>query len=114
MSENTEELKLDLLIKQAVYGLTAEETAQLRDIGGDSEDAASLEATAAMIAMTDIDADEQMPAHVLATRRTNILRRSPLIKAGMPTVRASSPEFRRDVQCWTGLVGRSLPSPASH
>lgn len=66
MIENTEELKLDLLIKQAVYGLTEEETKQLRELGGDGDDDASLEATAAMIAMAGVDAIEQMPAHVLA------------------------------------------------
>ena len=68
MSENAEEMILDLLCKQAVYGLTDEETRQLRELGGDidGDDAASLEATAAMIAMAGIDAGEQMPAHILA------------------------------------------------
>ena len=68
MTENNEELMLDLLCKQAVYGLSEEETRQLREMGGDidGDEAASLEATAAMIAMAGVDANEQMPAHILA------------------------------------------------
>lgn len=68
MSENAEELILDLLCKQAVYGLTDDETRQLGELGGDidGDDAASLEATAAMIAMAGVDASEEMPAHILA------------------------------------------------
>jgi anti-sigma-K factor RskA len=68
VSDNTEELMLDLLCKQAVYGLSEDETRQLRELGGDIDggDAASLEATAAMIAMAGVDVNEQMPAHILA------------------------------------------------
>jgi len=66
--ENTEEIMLDLLCKQAVYGLNEEETKQLRGFekrhGG--EDAASLEATAAMIALAGLDANAEMPTHLQA------------------------------------------------
>src|SRR5215217_2198799 len=68
MTENNEELMLDLLCKQAVYGLSEDETRRLRELGGDidGDEAASLEATAAMIAMAGLDVTDQMPAHVLA------------------------------------------------
>ncbi|HMJ08049.1 MAG TPA: anti-sigma factor [Pyrinomonadaceae bacterium] len=68
MNENNEELMLDLLTKQAVYGLSDAETKQLRDLerklGG--ENAGSFEATAAMIAIIGVDLRDQMPAHVRA------------------------------------------------
>src|SRR6476620_8013995 len=67
MSQNTEELILDLLCKRAVYGLTDDEARQLSELGGDidGDDAASLEATAAMIALAGVDSNDQMPAHIL-------------------------------------------------
>jgi hypothetical protein len=66
VNENTEELMLDLLCKQAIYGLSEEETRQLHSLGVDPDDSTSLEATAAMIAMAGLDASEPMPAHLLA------------------------------------------------
>ena len=66
MNENAEEMMLDLLCKQAVYGLSEDEKRQLRELGGgvDSDEALSLEATVAMIAMAGVDAGEQLPDHL--------------------------------------------------
>lgn len=68
MKSTIEETRLDLLCKQAVFGLTESETEQLReleknaDLGADLE---SLELTAAMISMVGLEI-EPMPAHLEA------------------------------------------------
>ena len=69
MIDDKNELMLDLLIKQAVYGLTPEETRELKNIdreAGDSEEARSLELTAAAISLIGIDPGERMPPHIEA------------------------------------------------
>jgi hypothetical protein len=68
MNENTEEIMLDLLCKQAVYGLNEEETKQLSQLekGFGGLDAESIEATAAMIALVGVDAKAEMPTHLQA------------------------------------------------
>lgn len=69
MNEDTQEIMLDLLYKQAVYGLTEEETKQLRELqssAGSSMDAHSLEMTAAAIGMINLPVNESMPAHLQA------------------------------------------------
>jgi anti-sigma-K factor RskA len=60
MSENTEEMRLDLLIKKAVYGLTDAEQRQLDELEGLPDD--SFEMTAAAIHLAGIDQSEAMPA----------------------------------------------------
>ena len=65
MTEEENELMLDLLCKQAVYGLTEEETRQLEQLDNGDYDAASFEMTAAQIGLLDLKA-EQMPDHLLA------------------------------------------------
>ncbi|MGQ0542504.1 MAG: anti-sigma factor domain-containing protein [Blastocatellia bacterium] len=69
MNEMQEEQLYDLLCKQAMYGLTAEETKQLAEIENLADggiDAQSLELTAASIGMIDINANEPLPAHLEA------------------------------------------------
>lgn len=68
MIDDTNEIMLDLLCKQAAYGLTEEEKKQLYDLGDDiaSDQAASLEATAAMIALAGVDGNQPMPTHLAA------------------------------------------------
>jgi len=64
MNENTEETRLDLLIKQAVYGLTEAEQQQLDDLeiqNGRAPDETFAQ-TAAAIALADVDQQESMPA----------------------------------------------------
>lgn len=68
MNEDTRELMLDLLCKQAVYGLTEDEKKQLSELRGEAgpDEAASLEATAAMISVVGLDPKAEMPPHLLA------------------------------------------------
>lgn len=65
MTEEENEIMLDLLCKQAVYGLTAEETEQLAQLDSAGYDADSFEITAAAIGQLDLKA-EQMPDHLFA------------------------------------------------
>ena len=65
MNDEKDEVMLDLLCKQAVYGLTKEETRQLEQLEKDGFDAGSFEMTAAAIGLIDLKA-EQMPDHLQA------------------------------------------------
>jgi anti-sigma-K factor RskA len=62
MNENTEEIRLDLLIKQAVYGLTEAEQEQLDDLDIQhlNKPDGTFAQTAAAIALLDVDRKEAM------------------------------------------------------
>jgi hypothetical protein len=67
MNVEMEERLLDLLYKQAVSGLSDEESRQLDDLekaAGSIVDARSVEFTAAAISMVGLDTSEQMPEHL--------------------------------------------------
>ncbi len=68
MNQNSEELRLDLLIKKAVHGLTVEEGKQLQqlEMAASANPDESFELTAAAISLVDIDVTEQLPMHVRA------------------------------------------------
>ena len=66
MNNDTEEIMLDLLCKQAVYGLNEQETRQLEKLERGDVDLGSLELTAASIAMVDLNTKEELPAHLQA------------------------------------------------
>lgn len=65
MTNEKNELMLDLLCKQAVYGLTDEEKRQLKQLDTSGYDAVSFEITAAVTGMLDLKV-EQMPDHLFA------------------------------------------------
>lgn len=69
MNENMEEVMLDLLSKQAVYGLTEEETRQLDELKGRSDigmTSQSFEQTAAAISLANLDVSEPLPQRLQA------------------------------------------------
>jgi anti-sigma-K factor RskA len=68
MNQNTEEIRLDLLMKKAVEGLTANEEKELQKLEAAAYANAdeSFEVTAAAISLVDIDASEQLPMHLRA------------------------------------------------
>ncbi|MEJ7849488.1 MAG: anti-sigma factor [Pyrinomonadaceae bacterium] len=70
MTEEENEIMLDLLCKQAVYGLTEEETRQLAQFETGDYDPVSFEMTAAQIGLLDLKS-EQMPDHLLAKITTD-------------------------------------------
>lgn len=59
MTEENQELLLDLLIKQATEGLNEAESARLNELGG--ADDFSFELTAAAMSIVDIESSEQIP-----------------------------------------------------
>ncbi len=66
MKENSEEIMLDLLYKQAVYGLSEEETKHLSTLENKIPNLDSFELTAAAIAMIDLKTDAELPAGLRA------------------------------------------------
>ncbi|MBA3769496.1 MAG: anti-sigma factor [Blastocatellia bacterium] len=66
MNAEEKEKLLDLLTQRAVYGLSADEQRELDEIQVDKtyRDDASFDLAAAAIALTEIDAREEMPAHL--------------------------------------------------
>lgn len=66
MNAEEKEKLLDLLTQRAVYGLSADEQRELDDMQVDAtyRDDVSFELAAAAIAVTEIDAREEMPAHL--------------------------------------------------
>lgn len=111
MNQNTEELRLDLLIKKAVHGLTAAEGKQLQQL----EKAAvanpdeSFELTAAAISLVDIDVSEQLPIHVRAKVLTDADRFfSPknlheTVPSELPTVAEAVSEKLPKTSVWNWL-----------
>ena len=61
MNEDMEEMQLDLLIKQAVYGLTEAEQKQLDELENDGARDDSLERTTAAVNLAGVDKIEAMP-----------------------------------------------------
>lgn len=67
MKEELEEQMLDLLCKQAVYGLNEEETRQLAELersAGTGNNAESFEMTVAALSMAGLDTNEELPANL--------------------------------------------------
>jgi len=87
MSENIEEVMLDLLCKKAVYGLTEQEEKQLAELqakAGGKDRSSSFELTAAAIGMTGADASEELPASL----RERIIADAKIHFDAQPDVRA--------------------------
>ena len=67
MNQNSEEILLDLLIKEATEGLTDSERRQLEEMqGGLANRDHSFELTAASLAIANLDTSEPMPSHIRA------------------------------------------------
>jgi anti-sigma-K factor RskA len=69
MSIEREEALLDLLVKQATYGLTEEESRELKQLniqGGSSVDGQAFELAAAALSIASLDKYEPMPQHLEA------------------------------------------------
>jgi Anti-sigma-K factor rskA len=64
MNNDEKELMLDLLCKQATYGLDEQETNVLEGMEYRAADADSIELTVAALGMIDLDTKEEMPAHL--------------------------------------------------
>ncbi|HEY2865902.1 MAG TPA: anti-sigma factor [Pyrinomonadaceae bacterium] len=64
MSQQSDDLLIDLLEKRAVYGLTAEEQRQLDELGG--SDDLSFDRAAAAINLVELGAIDEMPANLRA------------------------------------------------
>jgi Anti-sigma-K factor rskA len=64
MNEDKKELMLDLLCKQAVYGLNEQETRQLEQIEYATADGESIDLTVAALGMIDLNTRQEMPAHL--------------------------------------------------
>lgn len=67
MNQNSEEILLDLLIKEATEGLTDAERRQLEEMQGFSPNRDnSFELTAASLAIANLDTSEPLPSHIRA------------------------------------------------
>ena len=67
MNQNSEEILLDLLIKEATEGLTDSELRQLEEMqGGLAKRDNSFELTAASLAIANLDTSEPLPSHIRA------------------------------------------------
>lgn len=66
MNEELKENMLDLLCKQAIYGLNEQETKQLKQLEYDRQESDSIELTVASLGLIDLNTNESMPAHLQA------------------------------------------------
>lgn len=69
MSIEREEARLDLLVKQAIYGLTEEESRELKQLdlqGGSNFDGQAFELTAAALSIASLEKVDPMPQHLEA------------------------------------------------
>ena len=99
MNNNSEEQRLDLLIKHATVGLTEDEARQLETFGPDHDDLASFELTAAALSMIDLDASENMPAELL--KRIAADAHNYIGERSAPLVNDAEPE---DVPAVRGII----------
>ena len=94
MSDNFEEVMLDLLCKRAIYGLTPEEEKELSVLqrrAGVADDSLSLELTAAAIATIGVDMSEEMPTALRERIVANAGAHLPKPSAPMYTLEKTSP-----------------------
>lgn len=64
MNEEIKETMLDLLCKQAIYGLDEQETKQLAQLEHDGAEGESIVLTVAALGLIDLNTREEMPAHL--------------------------------------------------
>ena len=64
MSEDKKEIMLDLLCKQAVYGLDEQETLQLEQLGYDDAENESIDLTVASLGLIGLETKQEMPTHL--------------------------------------------------
>ena len=64
MNEEQKEIMLDLLCKQAVYGLDEQETKQLERLEVTGVDSESIHLTVASLGLVDLNTNEEMPKHL--------------------------------------------------
>ena len=64
MNEEQKEMMLDLLCKQAVYGLDEQETKQLEKLEYAGVDSESIQLTVASLGLVDLNTNEEMPPHL--------------------------------------------------
>ena len=64
MNEDRKELMLDLLCKQAVYGLNEQETRQLEHFEYATADGESIDLTVASLGLIDLNTRQEMPSHL--------------------------------------------------
>ncbi len=67
MNEEIKETMLDLLCKQAIYGLDEQETKQLGQLEYDGGEGESIDLTVAALGLIDLNTREEMPAHLQST-----------------------------------------------
>ncbi|MGI8812028.1 MAG: anti-sigma factor [Pyrinomonadaceae bacterium] len=106
MNEDKNELMLDLLIKQAVYGLTPEEARELESIDRDArngEEARSFDRTAAAISLIGVDSGERMPSHIEA--RISDAADEYFDSQAQPSLGASAPPVTAEPRGWFDWLG---------
>ena len=72
MNEEIKETMLDLLCKQAIYGLDERETKQLEQLGFDRAETESIDLTVAALGLIDLNTKDEMPAHLQSKILANI------------------------------------------
>lgn len=115
MSEQIEERLLDLLCKQAVYGLTdARELKGLKSEAETSIDLESLEMTAASVSLTGVDASERIPdrlkSNILAEADKFFDRQRVADRPRTATVQEAKPNVRRPISAWLGWAVAAVAS----
>ena len=103
MNENLRELMDDLLVKKAMYGLSAEEQKQLSDLqrdAGTDDNSLSFELAAAAIATVTLDKAEPMPAALRERIMADAAAHLP--KQSAPTYTLEQTSSRGSIFGWLG------------
>lgn len=64
MNDDKKEIMLDLLCKQAIYGLDEQETQQLEQLEHSATESESIELTVAALGLIDLETNQEIPAHL--------------------------------------------------
>lgn len=113
MSDEEKEKMLDLLCDKFVYGLSEDDARQLEKLGYDKREAESIEKTIAALALVDVDAESEMPAHL----RSRLLSDADQF-FGVETERNATPEKQIVLgggsrTNWFGWLGWAAAAAAS-
>ena len=115
MNEQAKDRMLDLLCKRVSEGLTDEEVRELEKLGSSDEERvelASLELTAASIAMSSVRKDETLPDHlksaILADADNYFTEKR---AASQPTVRETTKDIKSQMNIW-GWLGWAAAAAA--
>ncbi len=115
MNEDVKEKMLDLICKQAVYGLSEQELQELEQYEYDASERESIDLTVAALSLIDLDASQEIPAHLqskILANAENFFADQKAGNAEQALVREIVPTDSKARTPWFGWLGWATAAAA--